>query len=210
MANPLRMGVLISGSGRTMVNFAQRIAAGSLNATIAVVIASRPEIAGIERAKELGLPVVVIPRKQFPAVEPFSEAITDALGRHDVELIALAGFLSLYRFPARYRWRVLNVHPALLPKYGGKGMYGHHVHEAVLAAGETESGCTIHFADNEYDHGPIILQRRCPVLPGDTPEALADRVFHQELLAYPEAVNLFAAGRLRVENGKVLRDGKTV
>lgn len=204
MSNPTRMAVLISGSGRTMVNFAQRIVAGTLDATIPIVIASRPDIAGIDRAKELGLPVAVVPRKQFAGVEPFSAAITAELGRAGVELIALAGFLSLYRFPARYQWRVLNVHPALLPKFGGKGMYGHHVHEAVLAAGESETGCTVHFADNEYDHGPIIVQRRCPVLPGDTPDTLADRVFEQELLAYPEAVNLFASGRLSVEDGKAI------
>jgi len=203
MSNPLRMAVLISGSGRTMVNFAERIAAGTLNAAIAVVIASRPDAGGIDKARALGLPVVVVARRQFAAIEPFSDALTAEIDRHGVGLVAMAGFLSLYRIPDRYRWRVMNIHPALLPKFGGPGMYGHKVHEAVLAAGEPESGCTVHFADNQYDHGPIILQRRCPVLPGDTPDSLADRVFQQELIAYPEAVNLFAAGRLRVLGDKV-------
>lgn len=186
-----------------MVNFAQRIAAGTLNATIPIVVASRPDIAGIERARALGLPVEVVPRKQFANTEAFSQALTDVVCRHDVGLIALAGFLSMYRIPPQYAMKVLNVHPALLPKFGGHGMYGHFVHEAVIAAGEAESGCTVHFADNEYDHGPIIVQRRCPVLAGDTPDTLADRVFEQELIAYPEAVNLFANGKIRIDAGRV-------
>ncbi|HEY3243774.1 MAG TPA: formyltransferase family protein, partial [Phycisphaerae bacterium] len=104
-------------------------------------------------------------------------------------------FLSLWRIPAEFEGRVLNIHPALLPSFGGAGMHGQRVHEAVLAAGCTESGCTVHLADNQYDHGPIVIQRRVPVLPGDTPETLAERVFEQEKLAYPEAIRLFAAGR---------------
>jgi phosphoribosylglycinamide formyltransferase-1 len=203
MATPLRLAVLISGSGRTMVNFAERIVAGTLHATIPIVVASRPDAGGIDKARRLALPTAVIPRKQFDTVEAFSDALSAELDKHAVGLIAMAGFLSMYRIPERYRGRVMNIHPALLPKFGGPGMYGHKVHEAVLAAGESESGCTVHFADNQYDHGPIILQRRCPVLPGDTPDTLADRVFEQELIAYPEAVNLFAAGRLEVVDGKV-------
>lgn len=199
----ISMAVLISGSGRTMVNFAERIAAGTLDAAIAVVIASRPDAGGIERARALGLPTAVVARKKFATPETFSEALTAEIDKHDVGLIAMAGFLSMYCIPQKYRWRVMNIHPALLPKFGGKGMFGHHVHEAVLAAGESESGCTVHFADNEYDRGPIILQRRCPVLAGDTPDALAGRVFEQELIAYPEAINLFAAGRLRVIGDRV-------
>jgi folate-dependent phosphoribosylglycinamide formyltransferase PurN len=108
----------------------------------------------------------------------------------------MAGFLSLWTIPPDFHNRVMNIHPALLPKYGGKGMHGHHVHEAVLAAGETESGCTVHFADNSYDTGPIILQRKVPVLPNDTPDTLAARVFEQERIAYPEAVRRFIAGEL--------------
>ncbi|MDD4889624.1 MAG: phosphoribosylglycinamide formyltransferase [Phycisphaerae bacterium] len=203
MSSPVRLGVLISGSGRTMVNFAQRIAAGSLNAVIPIVVSSRADVAGVQRARDLGLEVEVLPRKQFASMEAFSDAITAVLGRYDVGLVAMAGFLSMYRIPPQFHRRVMNIHPALLPRFGGQGMYGHKVHEAVIAAGERESGCTVHFADNEYDHGPIILQRRCPVLPGDTPDTLADRVFEQELIAYPEAVNLFANGRLKVDGGTV-------
>jgi phosphoribosylglycinamide formyltransferase-1 len=109
----------------------------------------------------------------------------------------MAGFLSLWTIPSDFQGRVLNIHPALLsptegghPRFGGKGMHGHHVHEAVLAAGETESGCTVHYADNTYDTGPIILQKKVPVLPTDTPDALAARVFEQEKFAYPEAIRL--------------------
>ena len=207
MANPLRLGVLISGSGRTMVNFAERIADGTLNATIAIVIASRADVAGVERARGLDLPTVIVPRKQFADVDSFSDAISAELDRAGVDLVTMAGFLSLYKIPDRYRWKVLNIHPALLPKFGGQGMYGHKVHEAVLAAGEKESGCTVHFADNAYDRGPILLQRSCPVLPGDSPDSLADRVFEQELIAYPEAINLIAVGRVKVENGKVIAAG---
>jgi folate-dependent phosphoribosylglycinamide formyltransferase PurN len=146
----------------------------------------------------------VVDRRQFADDASFSAAITAVLDRYDVELVLLSGFLRRYLFPERYRGRVLNVHPALLPRFGGQGMYGHHVHEAVLKAGERESGCTVHVADHEYDHGPIVLQRRVPVLPGDTPETLARRVFAAECEAYPEAVRLFASGRL-----DALRDGRT-
>jgi formyltetrahydrofolate-dependent phosphoribosylglycinamide formyltransferase len=201
----VRLGVLISGGGRTMVNFAEKIAAGELNADIRVVIASR-DCSGVEKARELGLAVEVISRKAFDSTAEFSDAITECLVRHGVELVTLAGFLSMYEIPERYAGRVMNIHPALLPKFGGQGMFGHHVHEAVLAAGEAESGCTVHFATNEYDAGPIILQRKVPVKPDDTPDTLADRVFEQELIAFPEAINLFAAGQLVIEDGEVRVD----
>lgn len=206
MAVPIRLGVLISGSGRTMVNFAEKIAAGELNATIAVVVSSRGDVSGIDKARDLGLPVEVIRRKDFDTAEAFSDAVSAVLDAHNVDLITLAGFLSLYRIPDRFAGRVMNIHPALLPKFGGKGMFGHHVHEAVLAAGESESGCTVHFCNNEYDAGPIILQRKVAVKPGDTPDDLADRVFEQELIAFPDAINLFAAGRLRIDGRQVIVD----
>ena len=138
-------------------------------------------------------------------VRPSKEVLFHAeiLRRRRVELACMAGFLKLWRIPADFKGRVMNIHPALLPDFGGRGFYGHRVHEAVLSSGAGESGCTVHFADNEYDHGPIILQRRVPVLAEDTPESLADRVFEQELVAYPEAIRLFAAGRLKVEGRRV-------
>lgn len=199
----VRLGVLISGSGRTLQNFIEQIDRGELPAQIAVVISSLSKVKGVERARAAGLPVEIIRVKDHPDVDEFSRRIVETLERYGVELACLAGWTCYWRIPPHWLGRVMNIHPALLPKFGGKGFYGHHVHEAVLAAGETESGCTVHFANNEYDAGPIILQRKVPVLPGDTPETLADRVFEQERIAYPEAIRLYAAGRLRFEGEAV-------
>jgi len=194
----LRLGVLISGSGRTLQNFIELIDRGELDARIAVVVSSLAKVKGVARARAAGLPVEIVRVKDHPDVAEFSRLIAEALERYDVDLACQAGWTAYWRIPDRWMGRVMNIHPALLPKYGGKGFYGHHVHEAVLAAGEKESGCTVHFANNEYDAGPIILQRKVPVLPGDTADSLADRVFEQELLAYPEAIRLFAAGKARM------------
>lgn len=192
----VRLAVLISGGGTSLQNFIDKIADGSLDASISVVVASRRDIAGVERAEKAGLPVKIVARRRFETPEAFSEAITAVLEKYDVDLVLMAGFLQKYLFPEKYRGRVLNIHPGLLPEYGGQGMWGHHVHEAVLAAGERESGCTVIIADHEYDHGPAVLERRVPVLPNDTPETLAARVFEAECEAYPEAVRMFAEGRL--------------
>ena len=192
---PLRLGILLSGSGTTLQNIADTIARGELNATIAVVIASNSHCFGIQRAKNLpggGVPLHIITRKDAGSLEAFSEKIAATLRSHHVDLTLMAGFLALWTIPPDFQGRVLNIHPALLPRFGGKGMHGRHVHEAVLAAHEIESGCTVHFADNSYDTGPILLQRKVPVLPSDTPDTLAARVFEQECLAYPEAIRLVA------------------
>lgn len=191
MNPPTKLGVLISGGGTTLQNLAEVIARGELQAAIACVISSNPNAYGLVRAANLKLPSYTIPRREFPSVEAFSEAIVRVLQQHRVDLVCMAGFLCLWQIPPAFAGRVLNIHPALLPKFGGKGMHGHHVHEAVLAAGEKESGCTVHYADDTYDTGPIILQRRCPVLPGDTPDTLAARVFEQECVAYPEAIRMW-------------------
>ncbi|MBI4581132.1 MAG: phosphoribosylglycinamide formyltransferase [Planctomycetes bacterium] len=194
---------MISGGGRSLQNLIDLIAAGKLNARIAVVISSLSKVQGVERARAAGLPVEIVRRKDHADVASFSQAIVDVLERYGVQLAVQAGWTCLWQLPERWYGRVMNIHPALLPKYGGKGCFGHHVHEAVLAAGDAESGCTVHFANNEYDAGPIILQRRVSVLPGDTPDALAARVFEQECIAYPEAIRLFAEGRLRIEGNRV-------
>ncbi|MEK6798399.1 MAG: phosphoribosylglycinamide formyltransferase [Planctomycetota bacterium] len=173
----IRLAVLLSGGGRTMLNLQDRIREGKLSAAIEVVVSSRGEVAGVERARNAGLRVVVLERKRMSA-EAFQNELAAAV--RDVDLVCMAGFLSLWRIPDEMIGRVMNIHPALLPEFGGRGMYGHKVHEAVLAAGKKESGCTVHFCDNEYDHGPIILQRRVPVLPDDTPDTLAARVFAEE------------------------------
>ena len=205
---PLRLGVLLSGGGRTLMNLLDRAQSGNLNIKVTTVIASRC-CAGIERSRARGLDVHRIPYKEYRRpdgtadVKAYSAAIAERLDAADVELVAQAGFLSLWFIPPRYALRVMNIHPALLPSFGGAGMYGHHVHEAVLAAGCKVSGCTVHFATNEYDAGPIIVQRAVPVLEGDDADSLADRVFDAECKAYPDAIRLFAEDRLRVD-GRVV------
>lgn len=200
--SPLPIAVLLSGGGTTMVNLAERIAAGTLDAQIKLVVASNDKAGGIGKARELGLPCDVVRRKDFDDAAAFSQRVFERIREAGCELVCLAGFLSLLVIPDGFRGRVMNIHPSLLPAFGGKGMHGRHVHEAVIASGAESSGCTVHFADNTYDTGPILLQRSCPVLPNDTPEQLAARVFEQECLAYPEAVAAFAAGRVRVEGGR--------
>lgn len=195
------MAILLSGSGRTLQNLADEAEAGRLHADLRVVIASRPDVYGLERAKALGLPAYVVERKQFGSVDAFSEQVYAHVREHGAEWIALAGWLSLLRIPQDFTNRVLNIHPSLLPSFGGKGMFGHHVHEAVLEHGCKVSGCTVHIADESYDTGPIIVQRTCPVLADDDADALAARVFEQETLAYPQAINAFAEGRVNI-NGR--------
>jgi formyltetrahydrofolate-dependent phosphoribosylglycinamide formyltransferase len=200
---PLRLGVLISGGGRTLMNLHRLIGQGKLSAEIGVVIASR-ECAGVELARQEGLDVHVVQYKQTPSREAYSDRITNLLDSACVDLVVMAGFLSLWPIPPRYEGKVVNIHPALLPAFGGHGMFGHHVHQAVLARGCKISGCTVHYVTNEYDAGPIILQKCVPVLESDTPETLAARVFEQETLALPEAIQLIAEGRTRID-GNVVR-----
>ena len=186
---PLRLGVLISGGGTTLANLIERRADGRLrNCDITLVISSRGTVAGAEIARGADLPLKIIRTRDLPGVAEFSEAIVAALDAANVDLVVMAGFLCLWRIPPHYEGRVLNIHPALLPRFGGHGMYGHHVHEAVLAAGQTESGCTVHLADNQYDHGPIIAQTRVPVQADDTPDTLAERVGVAERELYPRVI----------------------
>jgi formyltetrahydrofolate-dependent phosphoribosylglycinamide formyltransferase len=199
----IRLAVLISAGGTTLQNLLDRIADGRLAARIAVVISSRGDAFGLERAQRAGVPAVVVERRRCTSVEEFSARIFDHCREAGAELVCMAGFLQLVRIPDDFRGRVMNIHPALIPAFCGKGFYGHHVHEAVLAYGAKVSGCTVHFADNEYDHGPIILQRAVALLEDDTPDTLAERIFEQECIAYPEAIRLFAEKRLRIEGRKV-------
>lgn len=198
LERPVRLGVLISGGGTTLVNLIEKIQDGALDAEIAVVLTDRDGIAGIERARSAGLECVVLPRDEYDGPAPFSDAAFASCRQAQVDLVILAGFLSLVEVPDDFRLKVMNIHPALIPAFCGKGYYGHHVHEAVLERGARISGCTVHFADNEYDHGPIILQRVVSVENDDTPESLAARVFEAECDAYPEAIRLFASGRLQL------------
>lgn len=200
---PVRLGVLISGGGTTLINLVEYIKQGTLDAEVAVVISSRSAVAGVERARAAGLDVKIIRTKDHPDIDEFSKCIERELVAAKVDLVVQGGWLCLWKIPKQYDNRVMNIHPALLPSFGGKGMWGHHVHEAVLKAGCKVSGCTIHFCTNEYDNGPIIVQRGCSVKDDDTPDTLAARVFEQECLAYPEAIQLFAEGKLVVEGRRV-------
>ena len=200
---PIRLGALISGGGTTLVNFVDRIATGRLNAEVAVVIASRSDCAGIARAEEAGLRCEVVPRSSFASVAEYSARVFDVLREAKVDLVTFAGFLSLLEIPADFHFRVMNIHPALIPAFCGLGMYGHKVHEEAIARGVKVSGCTVHFADNQYDHGPIIWQQTVPVDAGDTADELAARVFQAECEAYPAAIRLFATGRLTVDGDRV-------
>lgn len=201
--SPIRLAVLASGGGTTLQNLIDLIAAGKLDAKIKVVIASRPGIKAVERAADAKIMSFVVDRKLFADLAEFSRQVFSLCDDAGVDLVCLAGWLSMLALPAAYRGRMINIHPALLPAFGGKGMYGHHVHEAVIAHGCKISGCTVHYVDEKYDNGPIIIQRVCPVLEDDTPDALAARVFEQEKLAYPEAIRLFQQGRLKVEGRRV-------
>ncbi|HVV99342.1 MAG TPA: phosphoribosylglycinamide formyltransferase [Planctomycetaceae bacterium] len=209
LPHPIRLAVLISGGGTTLVNFAQQIAEGSLHAEIPLVIASRPDCGGVARAAEHGLNCEVLSRKQYRDVHAYSEDVFARCRAAQADLVVLAGFLSLLEIPEDFTLRVMNIHPALIPAFCGGGYYGHHVHEAVLARGLKVSGCTVHFADNEYDHGPIIVQKCVPVLDDDNPTTLAARVFEAECDAYPEAVRLYAEGRLAVSGRHVRVQAKS-
>ncbi len=199
----IQLGVLISGGGTTLMNILEYIKVGRLNAKVTVVISSRSTVKGVERAKNSGLDVEIIRKKDYPDIDEFSKIIEEKLIAANVDLVIQGGWLCLWKIPPIYENRVMNIHPALLPSFGGKGMWGHHVHEAVLKAGCKVSGCTVHFCTNEYDKGPIIVQRTCPAFDNDTPDTLAERVFEQECIAYPEAIRLFAEGKLQVVDGIV-------
>jgi phosphoribosylglycinamide formyltransferase-1 len=177
--------------------------AGRLPIAIAGVISSRGDVRGLARAREEGLDHAVLRRRDFDSPESYGAAIAAHVRAWRAALVVMAGFLHLWRIPPELAGRVMNIHPALLPAFGGAGMHGEHVHHAVIESGAKISGCTVHFADDDYDRGPIILQRTVPVLFEDTPQQLAARVFEQECLAYPEAIRLFAEGRLEVHGRRV-------
>lgn len=188
----LRIGVLASGGGTTFQNLVECSRDGRLDADVAVLLVSRAGIGAVARAERLGVPCVALKTANLRDPAALGAEIGAELDSRRVDLVAMAGFLKLWTIPAGYRGRVLNIHPALLPDFGGRRMYGHHVHEAVVKAGAKESGCTVHFADDEYDHGEIVLQRRVPVLPADDADTLAARVMEAERIAYPEAIRKIA------------------
>lgn len=187
----LRLAVLISGGGRTLANLLERIAAGTLAATVETVVSSRADIRGVEIARAAGIPTHVLPPQGRPLAD-WSREIFDCCRAAQADLVVMAGFLHLIEIPDDFVNRVINIHPSLLPAFGGKGYHGMHVHRAVLARGCTVSGCTVHLVDGEYDHGRILLQKAVEVAPNDTPESLAARVFEAECEALPDAINRLA------------------
>jgi phosphoribosylglycinamide formyltransferase-1 len=207
MHQPTRLAVLLSGGGTTLQNLLDRSADGRLAARVACVVSSSPAAVGLERARRAGVPAAVVERRGCSSVGEFSDRLFAHVRAAGADLVCLAGFLHLIAVPDDFAQRVLNVHPSLIPAFCGKGFYGERVHRAALEAGVKVSGCTVHFADNEYDHGPIILQRPVPVRDDDTPATLAARVFAEECEAYPEAIRLVAEARLRVVGRRVLTAG---
>ena len=199
-----RLAVLISGGGTTLKNLIDRISRRKLDVEIGVVVASTPKAGGLAFASEAGIDYRVVDHGQYETADEFSRAIFDVCRHAQVDLVVMGGFLKQVVIPDDFVHRVVNIHPALIPAFCGKGFYGRRVHAAALEYGVKISGCTIHFVDNQYDHGPVIMQRAVPVLEDDTPETLAARVFAAECDAYPEAISLIAAGRVVVE-GRLVR-----
>ena len=196
-----RLAVLASGGGTTLQNLLDRVAAGTLTAEIVGVVASRPDAFALQRARRAGVPTQVIgptPRADF------SERVFAAVRLLNVDYVLLAGWLQLLAVPDDFRLRVLNIHPSLLPAFGGKGMYGHHVHEAALAAGVKVSGCTVHFVDDTYDTGPIVEQRAVTIAACETPVEVAAAVYAAECEAYPAAIRRVAAGQWRLAGRRVV------
>ena len=184
----LSLVVLVSGAGRSLQNLIDLVEAGKLPARIVHVIASRPGIAALDRSERHGI----------PSTTCGPEGVTAIVDRIRPDLIVMAGYLKHWPIPDRWVGKTINIHPSLLPEFGGQGLYGSRVHAAVLGAGRNTSGCTVHFVTPDYDAGPVILKRTCAVLPGDTAEALAARVFEEELLALPDAISQIAEGRVRM------------
>lgn len=200
----LPLAVLISGTGRSLNNLINLINQGKLDCQIKIVIASTKSAPGIQYAEKAMIPIEIIERSYYESSEGFSEAVFQECAIAGVELVVLAGYLKLLHVPERYRNKVVNIHPSLVPSFSGKGFYGHKVHDAALEHGVRVSGCTVHYVDNDYDRGPVILQRIVPVYDTDDTQTLNDRVFYDaECKAYPEAIQLIAEGRVQVDGRKV-------
>lgn len=209
MVNPvegLHIAVFASGRGSNFQALLKAIEEKRIpNAEIVLVMSNNSDAGALEVAREHNIPTLHLSQKQFATEEEFNRALLQMLENHDVNLVALAGYMKRLHASViqRYRNRIINIHPALLPGFSGKGMFGVHVHEAVIASGVKVTGVTVHIVDEEYDHGPIVLQRAVPVEDHDSPETLAARVLKVEHQLYPEAVRLFAEGKVRVNGRRV-------
>ena len=205
MRSPGRIAFLLSGTGSTFKNLLDAIERGDVPGHVVVALSDRSDAKGLDHARSRGIPVVVVERKAYPQGDAFSRALEEALRPYAPDLVVLGGFLSVFRVPPDLAGRILNIHPSLLPLYGGKGFYGDKVHQAVLEAEEDVTGCTVHFVTDEVDGGPIVEQVRVPVREGDTAHTLAERVQAAERRLYPRAIRGFLEGRYRVENGRLRR-----
>jgi formyltetrahydrofolate-dependent phosphoribosylglycinamide formyltransferase len=197
-----RVAVFVSGSGSNLQALMDATRAGLLSARIVLVVSNRRDAYGLERAANAGIARFVFKTKKYDSVEKAGEALLAKLKEHEVDYIALAGYLRLLpdSVVKSYRNRIVNIHPALLPKYGGKGMYGHHVHEAVIASGDKESGVSVHLVDEIYDHGKVLEQVRVPVMSDDTPDDLAARVLKQEHKIYARVLDKLIKGKYELKN----------
>jgi phosphoribosylglycinamide formyltransferase 1 len=206
--NPVRYAVLLSGTGRTLENLLHAIERGELIGEIVAVVSSRPGVRGLDIAQRAGIPAIAVERKQFDSDHAFSDAIYEALAPFEPHLLLLAGFLRKLQVAPAWEGRILNIHPCLLPDMAsaaGRGFYGEKVHAAVLDAGAARSGATVHIVDNGYDSGPVVMTESVPVLPGDSVQDLAARVFAAECRLYPRAVTWYIsenAGWLCIPPGR--------
>ena len=188
----LPIAVLISGGGTTLKNLIDRKAQNTLAVDFRLVVSSNPKAKGLEYAQDAAIPARVIRKKDFVDGQAHSDAMFEAIRESGAKLVVMGGYLEHLLIPDDFEKRVINIHPSLIPAFCGKGMYGLYVHQAAIEFGVKVSGCTVHFVDNQYDHGPILLQRTCQVLEGDTPEMLQKRVFELEREALPDAINKIA------------------
>lgn len=203
---PMRLAVFASGGGSNFQAILDAVADGSLNATVALCLSNRSDAGALDRARAHQVATSVLPPSAFDTEESYVNVLMEKLNEHEVNFIALAGYMK--KIPAEvvdaFRGRMLNIHPALLPAFGGPGMYGRRVHEAVFQHGVRWTGATVHLVDENFDTGPIVLQEPVPVHQDDTPQSLADRVLNIEHKIYPEALRLFADGHITLEGRRVL------
>jgi len=200
----MNIAVFASGRGSNFESILKAIESGFIPAQIRLLVSNKSSAGAIEIARAHGIPAIHISQKMFQNDSEYARALLDTLNNYRIEFIALAGYLK--KIPdeviKQYKNRIVNIHPALLPAFGGPGMYGHHVHEAVLASGVKVTGATVHLVDEQYDHGPILLQKTVPVYTNDTPDTLAERVLKVEHEIYPLAIKAFAEGRVKIEGNK--------
>ena len=192
---PLPVAVFLSGTGRSLANLIEHRDRHGLPIDIRLVISSSSKVRGVQIARDAAIEAIIVRKSDYPDPDDYSKAMFQPCREVGAELVVMAGYLKHVLIPQDFTGRVINIHPSLLPSFGGSGMYGSRVHQAAIDRGVKVSGCTVHFVDNQYDHGPILLQRSCDVRDDDTPESLAARVFQQECQALPDAIRNIADAR---------------